>query len=90
MSKKLYLGNLPFRTNESEIRDAFSQFGEIAEVILIKDRATGKLKGFGFVSFATDDAANAALSMNGQDFHGRTLRVNVAQAKEEGGSRDRY
>lgn len=88
MSNKLYVGNLPFRTNEAEIRDAFGQFGELTEVILIKDRETGNLKGFGFVSFKSSDAANAALSMNGQDFHGRALRVNLAQAKEEGGRRD--
>lgn len=83
MLNKLYIGNLPFSVKEDQIRESFSRFGEVKEVILIKDRATGRLKGFGFVTFASNEGAQAALALDGQDFFGRTIRVNIAQAKEE-------
>jgi len=88
MLNKLYIGNLPFSTNEDQVRDTFTRFGDVQEVILIKDRATGRLKGFGFVTMSTKDGADAALAMDGQDFFGRNIRVNIAKAKEEG-SNDR-
>lgn len=87
MLNKLYIGNLPFSVKEDQIRESFSRFGEVKEVILIKDRATGRLKGFGFVTFASNEGAQAALALDGQDFFGRTIRVNIAQAKEEGDRR---
>ncbi len=87
MLNKLYIGNLPFSVKEDQIRESFARFGEVKEVILIKDRATGRLKGFGFVTFASNEGAQAALALDGQDFFGRTIRVNIAQAKEEGDRR---
>jgi RNA recognition motif-containing protein len=88
MAKKLYVGNLTYAVTENEIRDAFSQFGEIASVNVIKDRETGRSKGFGFVEFSDDQAGATAIEqMNGQDLGGRALTVNEArpQAPREGG-----
>jgi RNA recognition motif-containing protein len=84
--KKIYVGNLPFRVREHEIENAFSQFGTIENVILIKDRETGRAKGFGFVEFDSESAAQNALTMNGKDFQGRPLKVNLAREKTSGGS----
>lgn len=84
---KVYVGNLSYRMTEDELHDAFAQFGEIEEAILIKDRATGRLKGFGFVTFTNEEGAKAALSMDGQELQGRKLKVNEARAKTEGGDR---
>ena len=56
MSKKLYVGNLPFSTNEDELRDLFAAYGEVTSVKLIEDRETGRLRGFGFVEMAADGA----------------------------------
>ncbi|MHC1713834.1 MAG: RNA recognition motif domain-containing protein [Solidesulfovibrio sp.] len=81
MSKKLYVGNLPFSTNEDEIRNMFSAYGDVQSVNLIVDRETGRLRGFGFVEMA--DGAEAAMeALNGKDFGGRDLRVNEAQERQ--------
>lgn len=85
MSNKIYVGNLSYKMTEDELHAAFSQYGEIVEAILIKDRDTGRLKGFGFVEFATPEGAKAALVMDGQELEGRKLKVNEARAKTEGG-----
>lgn len=85
---KIYIGNLPFRTNEQEIEEAFAKFGEIEDVFLLRHRDSGRLKGFGFVTFTEKSAADDAIKeMDGQDFGGRPLKVSIAQAKEksEGG-----
>lgn len=84
MAKKLYVGNLNFRTNESSLRDLFEQVGEIVEVNLITDRDTGRSKGFGFVEMATDEAAEEAIKrFNGYSLDDRTLTVNEARPREE-------
>jgi RNA recognition motif-containing protein len=81
MSKKLYVGNLPFSTNEDEVRDLFSTYGDVQSVNLIVDRETGRLRGFGFVEMA--EGAEAAMeALNGKDFGGRDLRVNEAQERQ--------
>jgi RNA recognition motif-containing protein len=81
MSKKLYVGNLPFSTNEDELRDLFATYGDVQSVNLIVDRETGRLRGFGFVEMA--DGAEAAMeALNGKDFGGRDLRVNEAQERQ--------
>lgn len=79
--KKIYIGNLPYRATEQEIQSAFAQYGAIEEIALIKDRHSGRPKGFGFVTFETADAAQGALKMDGQDFQGRTLKVSIAKEK---------
>ena len=81
MSKKLYVGNLSFNSTEEEIKTTFGQFGEVTSVTIIKDRDTGRSRGFGFVEMENADAAIAGL--NGKDFGGRTLTVNEARERED-------
>jgi RNA recognition motif-containing protein len=84
--KKLYVGNLPFETNEDELREMFEQHGPTVSVRVITDRETGRSRGFGFVEFDDDGNAEAALqALDGKDMGGRALRVNEAQDKERGG-----
>jgi cold-inducible RNA-binding protein len=82
---KLYVGNLPFSVNEEQLRGVFAQYGDISELSLIMDRDTGRPKGFGFITFATQQAAEKALEQNGKDLGGRPLRVNVATDKPRTG-----
>lgn len=89
MENKLYVGNLPYTTSEDELKAHFSAAGTVTSVALIKDRATGRAKGFGFVEMSSAEEAQKAISMfHGQDFMGRTLTVNVAKPREEGGQRN--
>lgn len=89
MSKKLYVGNLPFSTNEDEIRDMFAAYGEVQSVNLIVDRETGRLRGFGFVEM-NEEGANAAMeALNGKAFGGRDLRINEAQERQSRPAGDR-
>jgi RNA recognition motif-containing protein len=84
MGKKLYIGNLSFNTTHSQIRELFSQAGEITEVNLITDRYTGTPKGFGFVEMATEEAAQEAIQrFNGYSLDNRALTVNEARPREE-------
>jgi len=83
MAKKIYVGNLPFQATEDEIRNLFSPFGEVTSVNVIKDRETGRPRGFGFVEMENADAAIQEL--NGKDFNGRALRIN--EAKDRGSDR---
>ncbi|MBN2689722.1 MAG: RNA-binding protein [Gammaproteobacteria bacterium] len=86
--KKLYVGNLPYSATEDEIRDLFSQYGELESVNLIIDRETGRIKGFGFVEYKNQaDAENAINALNEKDLGGRALNVNMAKPRESGGSR---
>lgn len=82
--KKLYVGNLPYNVLEEALTNLFSQFGTVTSVVLIKDRETGKPKGFGFVEFSTEDAANNALQLDGNEFGGRALKVSIARDKPAG------
>ncbi|MCZ6795947.1 MAG: RNA-binding protein [Planctomycetota bacterium] len=86
MAQKLYVGNLPFTATEDEIRELFSQYGEVQSVSLITDRQTGRPRGFGFVEM--DDGQEAIQALDGQPFGGRDLKVNEARdrgARGEGG-----
>jgi RNA recognition motif-containing protein len=83
--KKLYVGNLPFSTTEDDLRDLFSQHGEVASASIVMDRETGRSRGFGFVEMANDaDADGAINAVNGQEIGGRSLQVNEARPKTEG------
>ena len=84
---KIYVGNLPFKTVEQELVEIFQQFGEIKEIALIKDRFSNDFKGFGFITFDSQAAAEGALAMDGKDFGGRPMKVNIAreEGKREGG-----
>ena len=82
MSNSLYVGNLPFHATEDLISQRFSSCGEVREVALMLDRMTGQSRGFCFVEMATPEGAEKALqTLNGQDFEGRALRVDVAQER---------
>lgn len=79
---KLFVGSLPWSITSDMLRDMFSQYGEIVEAMVISDRATGRSKGFGFVTFADEAAAQKALEMDGREVEGRTIVVNVAKPRE--------
>jgi RNA recognition motif-containing protein len=86
MAKKLYVGNLPYSVTEGELRDMFSQVGEIADAAVVTDRYTGQSKGFAFVEMATDEGAQAAIQrFDGQDMGGRQLVVNEARPRDDRG-----
>ena len=88
MNTKLYVGNLSFDTTENDLQDLFSPYGPVTEVNLISDRATGRSRGFGFVTMATPEGAQAAISaLSGKNVGGRNLTVNEARPREEGGGR---
>jgi RNA recognition motif-containing protein len=77
--KKIYVGNLPFSSNEDELKDLFAQYGEVSSVKIISDRNTGRSRGFGFVEM--ENADTAIEELNGKDFGGRALRVNEAKER---------
>jgi cold-inducible RNA-binding protein len=85
MGRKLYVGNLSFAATEEELRDYFSQAGAVDTVAIIKDRLTGKSRGFGFVEMTSDGEATQAIEQfDGKDFKGRPLKINEARAREGG------
>lgn len=80
---KLFVGGLPFATTDDELRDAFAAHGTVASATVVRDRETGRSKGFGFVEFENDDEGKAAQdAMNGSDLGGRTISVDQARPKE--------
>ena len=79
MSKKIYVGNLPFRATEEELTALFGEIGAVESVSIITDRDTGRSKGFGFVSMNDQDAEKAIAALNGKEFAGRALTVNEAR-----------
>jgi RNA recognition motif-containing protein len=84
----IYVGNLPFDATEDEIREMFAAFGQVASVALIKDKFTGQPRGFGFVEMPNvAEAQKAIAGINGKDLKGRSLSVNPARPREEGGRR---
>jgi len=103
MSTKLFVGNLSFNTTENDLQDAFAAHGAVTETNLMMDRATGRSRGFAFVTMGTPEEAQKAIAaMNGASLDGRLLTVNIAKPREErpgggggprrgyGGRRDRY
>jgi RNA recognition motif-containing protein len=86
MSTRLYVGNLNFRTTGEELRELFSQAGEVENATVVEDRDTGRSRGFGFVEMATQEGAAAAIEQfNGKEFGGRTLTVNEARPRVDRG-----
>ena len=82
MAKKLFVGGLNWKTTDDGLRSAFERFGEITEAKVITDRETGRSRGFGFVSFVDNGAADSAINeMNGTQLEGRTIQVNEAQQR---------
>lgn len=86
----IYVGNLPYRTEESELRELFEEFGEVISVRLITDRATGRKKGFGFVEMSDEDAATAIQELDQTDFGGRNIRVNEAHERKAPNPMNRF
>ncbi len=86
---KLFVGGLPFSTTDEELQAAFAAHGTVATAVVIKDRDTGRSKGFGFVEFESDDEGKAAeAAMNGKDFGGRSITVNQARPMADRPRRD--
>ncbi len=86
MDNKLYVGNLPFNTTEEDLRGMFAQAGNVVSVSLIKDRDTGRSRGFAFVEFSTQAEAEKAVSLfNNTPLENRTLKVNLARPREDSG-----
>ena len=95
MSNKLFVGNLSFNTTENDLNDAFAAHGTVTEANLMMDRATGRPRGFAFITMSSAEEAQKAIeAMNGKELDGRALTVNVAKPREErtggggGGRRD--
>ncbi len=83
MTKKIYVGNLSFDATEDQVRELFSEFGEIQSLAMINDRDTGRFRGFAFVEME-DSAANAAIkALNGKELDGRELNINEARPRED-------
>ncbi len=82
MGKKVFVGGMSWNTDDEGLRQAFGKFGEVTDAKVITDRDTGRSRGFGFVTFQSEDSVNRAISeMDGQDLDGRTVKVNEAQDK---------
>ena len=82
----IYVGNLPYEVTEEDLRLAFEPFGQVDSVNIIKDRFSGQSKGFGFVEMPSMEEAQAAINdLNSKDLKGRTLNVNEARPRAEGG-----
>ncbi len=86
MANRLYVGNLPYHATDALLQQHFSSCGDVASVSVMLDRETGQSRGFAFVEMATAEGAQKALAeLNGRDFEGRSLRVDVAQERRGGG-----
>jgi len=83
MGSKLYVGGLPWATDNEALRDVFSVHGDVVEAKVVTDRQTGRSRGFGFVTFANEEDANKALALDGTELEGRRIRVD--HARESGG-----
>jgi RNA recognition motif-containing protein len=86
MSSKVYVSNLSWNTNDDTLRQAFEQYGNVVDSIVMRDRDTQRSRGFGFVTFSSDQEAEDAIqNMNDTELDGRRIRVNVANARPSGG-----
>lgn len=84
MSKTLFVGNLSFDLTDEDMEKAFAEFGEVSSARIIRDRETRRSKGFGFVEYEDDAAADAAIAkMDGHELGGRAIRVNEARPRED-------
>jgi RNA recognition motif-containing protein len=84
MEAKLYVGNLPYNTVDADLETLFSQAGTVKSAQVIKDRQSGRSKGFGFVEMSSEEEAQSAITMfHGKDYSGRPLTVNIARPRED-------
>jgi RNA recognition motif-containing protein len=90
MAQKLFVGNLNWRTTDEELQSLFEQFGSIQEAFIVKERETGRSRGFGFVTFETAEEAESAMNeLDGTDFGGRDIGVRIAEEKKPRRDNDR-
>lgn len=83
MEFKVYVGNLPYRTTEEEMKEFFGEAGTVTDVRIIRDKETNRSKGFGFVSFDSEEGVTKAIEvLNGKDFGGRPIKIDRAKARE--------
>ncbi|MEK7617203.1 MAG: RNA-binding protein [Patescibacteria group bacterium] len=83
-NKKLFVGSLPWEVDDAKLSEIFSQAGTVVSAQVVKDRDTGRSRGFGFVEMSTDEEAQAAVqNLNGSDVEGRKIVVNIARPREE-------
>jgi cold-inducible RNA-binding protein len=86
MGRKLYVGNLPYETAENDLQDLFSKAGTVETVAVVRDQATGRARGFGFVEMGSDEEAQQAITqLNNAQLGGRAIMVNEARPKTTGG-----
>jgi RNA recognition motif-containing protein len=86
----IYVGNLPYNVTEDDLREAFSEFGEVTSAMLISDKFSGQSKGFGFVEMGNNSEADAAIkALNESSFKGRNIKVNQAKPKSDRPQRGR-
>ncbi len=85
MAKKLYVGNLPYTTNDDELRQLFEEYGSVQSANVVSDRDTGRSRGFGFVEMDSEAADKAIRALDGKDFGGRPLRIDEARERRPGG-----
>ncbi len=91
MSKKIYVGNLPFSSSEDDLKDVFGRHGAVESVNIITDRETGRPRGFAFIEMEeASAAANAISALDGSDLGGRNIKVNEAQDRRGGGGGGRF
>lgn len=84
MTNKIYVGNLSYRTVEDQLSQHFAKFGQISSTVIVMDRATNRSKGFGFITFESENAAQQAVQeMNGKEIDGRTVKVSIAKPPKE-------
>jgi RNA recognition motif-containing protein len=82
----IYIGNLSYKATEEDLKSVFEDYGAVKRVVLPSDRETGRMRGFAFVEMSDDASEDKAIeSLDGADWMGRTLKVNKARPKEEGG-----
>ncbi|SPJ74567.1 related to glycine-rich RNA-binding protein [Fusarium torulosum] len=86
MSAKVYVGNLGWNTTDDSLRSAFGEYGQVLDAIVMRDRDTGRSRGFGFVTYSTSQEAECAINgLHEQELDGRRIKVNLANARPSGG-----
>ena len=85
--RTLYIGNLAYTAVEEDLEQAFESFGEIEDIKLMRDRETGRSRGFAFITFEKESESEAAMVMDGKEVAGRSIRVNQAKEKQNGNRR---
>lgn len=91
MNSKVYVGNMPFQTTEAGLRELFGQFGCVTDVLIISEHDTGRPRGFGFVTFATEaESALAIERLHGAEIEGSKLTVNQARTRDEPGAERKF